>query len=89
MNSGVCEVCGGPATVHYTELTAGDSARKDHHYCVEHCPGELKQKITNRMDHSALLKEKLANIDALPIDESEKQQLREEMARFLSQLQQP
>jgi hypothetical protein len=79
MNAGQCEVCGSPLAVHTIGLVADSSQRTDHHYCLEHAPAALgtNPKLT------ALLEEKIAKIDELPVSDEEKKNMRAMLREML------
>lgn len=93
MSTIACEVCGGPATVHLTEvrrrwLPPWRVDRSERHYCLAHAPEEFRAKVVAvEQDLGDVLARALREIeDRTDLDDATKSRVRGEMRDAIAEL---
>lgn len=90
-----CEVCGKPSVVHLTQikhrLLFWFPVKREHHYCLDHSPPEMRDKLPfgphrTPAEEAALLRKHLADIDEQISDPSLRAEARAEIEQLIADI---
>ena len=82
MSSGDCEVCGKPSCIHLTEVEGGSPVKREHHYCRNHAPPDIKAKMPGLADEVKLVEQLIARVEAKEMDPDQKAKFRAELKKL-------
>ena len=78
-----CEICGKPSSIHVTDVHVGSPVKREHHYCREHAPADLKARlVTTPADEVKMVQQMIEQLDAREMDPEEKKRFRQELEQL-------
>lgn len=90
-----CEVCGKPATFHLTEIKCRllfwFPVKREHHYCWDHSPPEMRDKLPfgphrTAAAEVAFLRKQMAAVDQQVSDPARRAEVSAEMEKLIAEI---
>jgi hypothetical protein len=84
---GRCVICGAPANVHCVFAREHDGGPTRQSFCFEHAPTEVGDELPKTAaDEIAFLRAKIASLDARPMDDSLRAEIRRELEQLIARI---